>query len=149
MADHYIKRSISTILRENRELWTVHQQFCWYCTSYNGLYGKPPPNRVSFKASGIRKGGMSSVKENDRVGKSVSKNDPKWLTDAFYGGWRKVEKRSGFVIYCSFTVVLSFTVHLYQLKGMQNSKLGRVCERGTICQQKIYERSTFSSKNSI
>ena len=46
-------------------------------------------------------------------------------------------------------LVLSFTVHLYQLKGMQNSKLGRVCERGTICQQKVYERSTFSSKNSI
>ena len=46
-------------------------------------------------------------------------------------------------------LVLSFIVHLYQLKGMQNSKLGRVWERGTICQQKVYERSTFSSKNSI
>ena len=42
---------------------------------------------------------MSLVKENDRVGKSVSKNDPKGLTDVFCAGCRKVEKRSGFVIY--------------------------------------------------
>lgn len=42
---------------------------------------------------------MSLVKENDRGGKSESKNDPKWLTDAFYAGCKKVEKRSGFVLY--------------------------------------------------
>ena len=65
--------------------------------------------------------------------------------------WRLKKSRKTFwfchllFIYSCFVIYSSF----HQLKGMQNSKLGRVCERGTICQQKVYERSTFSSKNSI
>ena len=36
-------------------------------------------------------------------------------------------------------------MHLQQLKGMQRFKL--LCERGTICQLKVYERGASSVKN--
>ena len=51
---------------------------------------------------------MSSVKENYRVGKSVSKNDPKWLTDAFMAA----EEKSKNVLVLSFIVHLQLFCHL-------------------------------------
>ena len=41
------------------------------------------------------------------------------------------------------------TMHLQQLKGMQSSERSTLRERGTICQQKVYERGTFFVKNGI
>ena len=40
------------------------------------------------------------------------------------------------------------TVHLQQLKGMQSSKQ-RLWKGGTICQKKVYERSTLNTANGI
>ena len=50
---------------------------------------------------------------------------------------KKSRKRSGFVIYLYLK-----TVHLRQLKV-----LNQVCEKGANCQQKVYERGTYSVKN--
>ena len=52
---------------------------------------------------------------------------------------KKSRKRSGFVIY-----VYLKTVHLRQLKV-----LNQVCEKGANCQQKVYERGTYSVKNGL
>ena len=38
-------------------------------------------------------------------------------------------------------------MHLQQLKGMQGINL--VCERGTICQHKVYEMGTFPVEGPI
>ena len=52
---------------------------------------------------------------------------------------KKSRKRSAFVIYLYLK-----TVHLRQLKV-----LNQVCEKGANCQQKVYERGTYSVKNGL
>ena len=39
-------------------------------------------------------------------------------------------------------------MHLQQFKGMRSTKLG-MRDRGTVCQQEVYERGTFSVKNGL
>ena len=52
---------------------------------------------------------------------------------------KKSRKRSAFVIYLYLK-----TVHLRQVKV-----LNQVCEKGANCQQKVYERGTYSVKNGL
>ena len=115
-------------------------------TPCNDSCAEAPPERGTFFRLQIHERvEILLVEVYERVGKSViwvCERD-KGLTEKFYG-FIKSRKRSIFVIN-SYLNDSAFTVVKRGCKV-----LNKVCERGTICQYKIYKRgTTFLVKNGM
>ena len=94
---------------------------------------------VPFSGFGYMKGQgfhqLKGMKGQGNLSVQSVKKKPKGLTDAFYG-CKNVKKN----VLLLWILKYFITVQLHRSKGYK--VLNYVCARGTICQQKVYERGT-------